>query len=104
METEETLRILDTLDSINKAGYDGIGGLLRAMLASKNRRVLRRVSCLVDADLDTIIEALVEHPRYSERRHTGRIPVAPPVIVDFVSRSVGYVDVTMKLSVHVNHA
>jgi len=92
METEETRRILETLDSINEAGYEGIGGLLRAMLASKNPRVLRRVSCLVDADLDAIIEALAENPRYSEQRHSGRIPLAPPVIVNFVSRSVGYVE------------
>jgi hypothetical protein len=91
METEETVRILDTLDSINDAGYDGIGRLLRSMLASKISRVSRRVSCLVDADLDAIIEALVEHPRYGERRSTGRIPMSK-VIVDFVSRSVGYVD------------
>jgi hypothetical protein len=92
MEPEETVRILDTLDSINHAGYDGIGGLLRSMLASKNPRVSRRVSLLVDADLDAIIEALVEHPRYGERRRAGRIPM-PNMMVDFVSRSVGYVDV-----------
>jgi len=66
MEMEESLRILETLDSINEAGYEGIGGLLRAMLASKSPRVLRRVSCLVEEDLDGIIEALAEHPRYME--------------------------------------
>jgi len=90
MNSDEATRILDTLDAINDAGYNGIGGLLRSMLASSNPRVSRRVSRLVDADLDAIIEALAEHPRYCERRRAGRIPISK-VIVDFVSRSVGYV-------------
>jgi hypothetical protein len=94
METDETVRILHTLDSINDAAYDGIGGLLRSMLASKNPRVLRRISCLVHGDLDAIIEALAEHPQYGERWHTGRIPMSK-VIVDFVSRSVGCVDLLL---------
>jgi hypothetical protein len=90
-DSEDTIRILETLDSINDAGYDGIGGLLRSILACNSPRVSRRVSRLVDADLDAIIEALAEHPRYGERRRATRIPVSK-VIVDFVSKSVGYVD------------
>lgn len=101
MESDETLRILDTLDSIKEAGYDGIGGLLRAMLGSKNPRVLRRVSCLVDADLDAIIEVLAAHPRYQEQRHTGRTLIPSSGIVDFVSRSVRYVDFVMIFSLPV---
>ena len=90
MEAEvESARIIRTLDSINTAGFNGIGGFLRSMLASRCPMALRRVFSLVDADLDGIIEALANHPRYSERRREGRIP-SSQVMTDFVSRAVGY--------------
>jgi len=66
MNSNQATQIFDTLDAINNAGYNGIGRLLRSMLASNNPKVSQRVSRLIYTELDAIIEALAEHPQYGE--------------------------------------
>jgi hypothetical protein len=55
------------MDAITKAGYNGVGGFLDALLASQDRSMKRRVSTLVENQLSNIVMKLLEHARFGRQ-------------------------------------
>jgi hypothetical protein len=66
--------LLSVMDAIQKAGYNGVGGFLEALLSSQDRSMKRRVSTLVENQLPNIIMQLLEHPRFG-RQAEGNQPL-----------------------------
>jgi hypothetical protein len=68
--------LLSVIDAIEKAGYNGVGGFLDALLASQDRSMKRRVSTLVENQLSNIIMKLLEHARFRRQAEHNQPLVA----------------------------
>jgi hypothetical protein len=68
--------LLSVMDAIEKAGYNGVGGFLDALLASQDRSMKRRVSTLVENQLSNIVMKLLEHARFGRQAERNQPRVA----------------------------
>jgi hypothetical protein len=68
--------LISVFEAIENAGYNGVGGFLDGLLASKDRHMKRRVSTLIENQLPSIIMQLLDHPRFARKAEHNQLLTA----------------------------